>query len=1431
MASFKEILTTTTHILGALLSGVGRVFKAVFANKFMRILGSVLKWSLLVFLVVFTAGYLYFSRASYVEQMIKDQVAANTHGSIDLKVERSSLFYGFKARDLVLKAGKEKNFSTLMKIGLLDFDFNLPGHLIGDLGVKNIHLKDVEIFVEKQGDTVNWDTFARDSFYSIVEAAADKKDGGEIKKYKHYEQLAKAEAIVREAKDRASLIHLFRALGAFTGKKPPPAVNPEKIRVELARAYFIYRQVLRDLEAREETQKLTEFEARVLREKLPTNADQILAFLRAGQTLPFMAEEVYLPATNPYLYSSQSPQQKLIQAWNQIEEGVRNPGELEPMAGLVAAQLTALKKFHQAWEAGEDSDDKTKKIRLPVGTEYEDGKTEELSEAWENLKTEFKVPPPANMNAYTFPVLDYVELPQAKGKKQKISLVNPTRLQENLSFCLDALRGELEAIREGQKPAAPPEWSGGLFSFQLLFQVQLENLKIHVLDKEQEQGIQAGLENFSFRTILLTKRISMLPGAKDEDHRVDWVAAVPELLDMLDTVLFELNPKENFRFFVKANNQYYDIDPKDFNLNFRTYIDGAQEKKFVQLKADIGQNKMPVTVQGKDLQDPGFRLKYDIQYDPHTDRLDIFGLNLTVLEDTWLNMKGYIANAQDDSKRKIDIRIDQSKINITKAVKRAGILIGGLPTLQGVASIAPFKIAGTMKDMTISGGLSLNQFYFYDKGTYISIPSFNLPYEMRVFPEVFTKPKKTARLDAEELIRRHKSKPGRAQRWAALFAGPAQQDTKNEAPENAENDGPPENTENLTGMDAQLAGVHHVKIGPSTGSVNGAPLKIFVELNKEKNLSVDVGLNGFNFSQFANSPGFKASGNVYFDLNIKGKTVYNPRTKVSVYIPNFRYNLNNAKSGKNKFTFKTDISTSLSKKMAPTNVQLNDISMNLNNSLGKPGMEMKVDGGLSGNLAGGANGPLNAQINLKHIKLHVKDLAQDLDAANRETLKGLAEKIEKPVVVSGQTNAKINGGAFKIKHDTYVAAKYWTIDASQDNTRLHLRADVDASPGFKNIDVNELSFDGLNGALALMVKGKVPTKTRKVKGKMVTGPVPDLDIDFKFGFDERKAFVPDQYIRGWVKFNGKFDTPFFNGKLVIDDFNYDDGKFTEVKNINMDFPINYNLELEKTVNLTSGNKEVHMMHAAFVKKPNFTIEGVSIAHPTVKTKDNKPTVWKVMELKNNAPGLMARMDIEDNVFNLSQMKIRVLNGLVVGQDIMLNIGTGNPKEMEYKARIQVKDIDLKPLIRPDKRKDIEKGTMKIDIAVVGNRLDKPPIENMKTQVSVYEIGKQFAIMGMRVVQPESNWLIDALINGTITVKSFDLDLSKGMVDSEIKYDKGFVKYAVNLSGNAIKQERIVLSDFINRVQSEVKVYSTKEKGAGEAKTAAAPSAGNDGGEG
>ena len=143
--------------------------------------------------------------------------------------------------------------------------------------------------------------------------------------------------------------------------------------------------------------------------------------------------------------------------------------------------------------------------------------------------------------------------------------------------------------------------------------------------------------------------------------------------------------------------------------------------------------------------------------------------------------------------------------------------------------------------------------------------------------------------------------------------------------------------------------------------------------------------------------------------------------------------------------------------------------------------------------------------------------------------------------------------------------------------------------------------------------------------------------------------------------------------------------------------------------------------------------------------------------------------------------------------------------MEYKARIQIKDIDLLPLIPKSRRQGIKDGSIKIDINVIGNHLDKP-IENLKAYVSIYKIGKQFAIMGLRVVQPQST-VMDFLISNTLTIKTFDLKLVNGLVYNSIKYSKGFAKYiAPSLKGNSIDQKRLALSDFLGRVKNEMQVY-------------------------
>lgn len=585
------------------------------------------------------------------------------------------------------------------------------------------------------------------------------------------------------------------------------------------------------------------------------------------------------------------------------------------------------------------------------------------------------------------------------------------------------------------------------------------------------------------------------------------------------------------------------------------------------------------------------------------------------------------------------------------------------------------------------------------------------------------------------------------------------------------------------------------------GALNGAGLKADVHyIPKEK---VDVGVYVRNLNPSIYSKGM-ARGNVNLAFTVKGQSENHLRSNLNLNIPWLIYTLNRGKSGINRINFSTGIKIdSPSMEFERVKIDVYKIAFALKNEKYKNGVWMNASNKVNMNTK---SGNMDIHFRLHNLSANVIQLIPALTAAHAESAEPAADMLKKDIVLKGQTRVGIRGNTQKIDHETNFIIEDFDI------SDLWLRARVGIFP--KQIQLTSITLDGLNKALDLKIHGnlteervkKTDEKTGKVKYE--NAMVPDVRMNLKFGKDKKEKIFQENSIQGHIGLNAHVHKNIAKGNLFIDHFYFDDGNLTKVNNVNLKFPFLHQIELRKVLNLTAANKERIIKNYNFTKQFNFTIDSVEIPHP-IKDPSTKES-FKILYSTENYPGFGATMFYKDNVFRMPAMQINILNGIISGKDVLFNVGRGKPAEMEYLAVIQVKDLDLKQLIAPEKAKAIEDGTIRMDMFFVGDHLDQP-IENMHGYVSVYKIGEEFGKQGLKVVKPDSAWLVDAAIDNSIIVRKMEMDVKEGLVYAKIVYRKGIVgTMFISPQGDRILQDRIPIQEFMQRATKEAKVYSRKK---------------------
>ncbi|MES0489086.1 MAG: hypothetical protein ABUK01_03780 [Leptospirales bacterium] len=558
------------------------------------------------------------------------------------------------------------------------------------------------------------------------------------------------------------------------------------------------------------------------------------------------------------------------------------------------------------------------------------------------------------------------------------------------------------------------------------------------------------------------------------------------------------------------------------------------------------------------------------------------------------------------------------------------------------------------------------------------------------------------------------------------------------------------------------------------GRFNNSPLGARIEYRPEQQVYVKAFIKRFNPYQYS---GKSLNGKFDFDVTVKGPNERNLNSTVNLKSSYFRYYINNGRSGTNRMNFR------MKSKMTSPDTTYNKVKLNISVlSVTLLNKENLKTAWINSNVNITKNfDQIDTTFNLTNFSVNVFDLYPSLTYSLQESLDAAAKKLHKNITFSGKTTVKMNGENIDLDHHLNGKIEDFNIN------------DLDFTAIIKKkgsrIDIPVIQLKGFNKALNLQIDGHL--KDNNVEW------VPHLKIDFLFSKKNRDRIFQNQTIQGEVKLLATWVDNIIKGDFNIDDFSYDNGSFTRVNHIVMEFPFIHNTRLKTVLNTKAAKKENLIPDYQKNINYNFKIKSVDME---ISSMPNQPT--EIISPKADDNGFSASMYYKDNVFYLPSLQINILNGVVIVRDSYFNVGTGDPAQMEYLMKVQVKDIDLKNIMPPLRAKSIENGKLSMDINISGNRLDKP-LENMIGYFSVYKMGPDFGKSAIKIIKPDLgvNWVNG--INDRIKVNKMDARIEEGLIYADIYGDIPALK-------NSMSQERIPVTEFLQRTTNEVKSYRIKK---------------------
>lgn len=116
---------------------------------------------LLIFLLI--GSYFFLTSKPVLEKILRWQFSLFTTGSIELNIEKFSLFTGFDIKDIVIRSGKDFDEQVLLSVKHLKLHYYLPGFWVGDIGIHELGIYSPRLFLRNHKGKWNIATLFRPS--------------------------------------------------------------------------------------------------------------------------------------------------------------------------------------------------------------------------------------------------------------------------------------------------------------------------------------------------------------------------------------------------------------------------------------------------------------------------------------------------------------------------------------------------------------------------------------------------------------------------------------------------------------------------------------------------------------------------------------------------------------------------------------------------------------------------------------------------------------------------------------------------------------------------------------------------------------------------------------------------------------------------------------------------------------------------------------------------------------------------------------------------------------------------------------------------------------------------------------------------------------------------------------------------------------------
>ncbi|TGK00028.1 hypothetical protein EHQ53_04205 [Leptospira langatensis] len=760
-----------------------------------------------------------------------------------------------------------------------------------------------------------------------------------------------------------------------------------------------------------------------------------------------------------------------------------------------------------------------------------------------------------------------------------------------------------------------------------------------------------------------------------------------------------------------------------------------QDQDVFHSKMDLGSERIPIQFRNRTASPFAFSVKYDLDLSAKKKELLLRDLAWKVGEDIWLEGGGKVSDIREKSAQ-VNLAIQKSRIRLSPFSDFLHSLGFYDISLAGEASLAPVLAEGSWENLKILGEV---------KGNGLEI---RLGKKKHSIPTLY--------LD-----------------WSIGLRPGSQEEPNSARP--------------LPWLDSAICKNFKVEY-------NGMRLGGDLHYNRSSGPSLDLNLENFSLGDYL--AGY--SGRFFARLQAKGPDFSKLNADLKLKANGFKFPLARGNSG--NIGLDGSLSSILyfpKKPWGLTDIFVSVLDLEADSPDGQAGARLNSSGriGLGDNFV----------LDLKKTRLDVdlENLIPLLPLSLRETLIPVRAQVGNGIGLLGDFYFSSNSHGQEIRGGLGLDLPGLDLRDGKLSLAMQMLGKPSSQIKIENLELNgfagKLSFR-TSGVLAKPGKGDPPPSMGEFS--------PDLKGGLRIVAKENSSLIRGLHFRGDMGLNFTWLGSVIQGNLISKDSNIlvqnshcpgYDCKMYRIDGWNSNVPFTHDLSVKETKNLIEGNKRKFVMNYGRTPAPNFTIQQILGAHPSLKG-----VPFEYVKPKSNSPGLSANLEYSENYLRMDYLKVNTLDGEIWGKDMIVNVGSGDPEKMEYSVSLRVKDIDLKQLLPAKSQSKIDDGKVKADLNLWGRNLGDP-VPNLNLFFSVYQIGNDFGKSAINIFAP-SNLFTD-FIYGSYAVDKIELELSKGLVYAVILFKRSILGTFINLENNQVSQQRMPLANFLKRAQSEIETFN------------------------